>query len=309
MGKTKKDLVLVYPTMDNMELKENVDIMLSPQFYTLKKETLRVKYAHQAKKIATSLFDGLLEEERNYQYTVFKEDEQWVFIAYDQKEIRAFLRSKGILETQVEKVYFAQEALASFTYPMALGSKETLVVLENTVVVMPLIALEGKDEPSLEFNNTFRPKGAGVSLKDESKSIIDNRESWTLTAVFALFAGMFLVEGARSVGDDAIAKEEMQSILEDYPGLESSYARKPELEKYRDLDKSERKKREAVKMFSGLIFKGVVLTSMDINEKSFSGQFKCVDENLAKKAQTLAKKKSYTAVIKGNNVLEIKGTL
>jgi hypothetical protein len=303
-----KDLVLVYPTMDRLDLKESVNIMLSPQFYTLKKEILPIKYAHQAKKIAPSLFEGLLDGDGNYEYAVFREEEEWVFVAYDGEEIKVFLRSKGIKEEQVEKVYFAQEALGSFTHPMSLGENESLVVLENTVVVVPLMALEDR-KPTLSFGNTFTPKSGGVTFKSKSVSVVEEKESWMIAAVFALFAGMFLIEGLRSGGDDEAVKEEMQVILEEYPALESTYTRLPELKKYRALDKDEREKRETIKSFSSFIFKGVVLTAMNVNEKGFYGQFECADATVVKKVQALAKKKNYIITLKGKNILEIKGAL
>jgi hypothetical protein len=55
-----KDLLLVHSAMERVTLVESVNVMLTPQFYTLKKEALPVKYAYQAKKIAPSLFEGLL---------------------------------------------------------------------------------------------------------------------------------------------------------------------------------------------------------------------------------------------------------
>jgi hypothetical protein len=304
-----KALVLIYPTMPINDIKGSINIMLSPQFYTLKKESLPVKYAHQAKKIAPSLFDGLVDDEGAYEYTVIQENDQWVFLAYDNEEIKAFIRSKGIKEEQVDKVFFAQEALNSFTHPMPLGEKEALVVLDNTAVVVPLMALEGKDKPSLKFNNSFTPEKGGVTLKGENDALIEEKDSWMLAAVFALFAGMFLVEGLRSGGEDTSSKAQMQAILEEHPALESSYTRGPELEKYRAIDKIERKKREAIKAFSDFIFKGVILTALDVNDKTFSAHFDCADKKMAKKVQTLAKKQNYIVKINSNNAVEIKGTL
>jgi len=91
--------------MPDVTLRETVNVMVTPQFYTLKKEALPVKYAYQAKKIAPSLFDGLLEEDGNYEYMVSKEEEDWVFIAYDIKKITDFLALKGIKTNSKRKGY------------------------------------------------------------------------------------------------------------------------------------------------------------------------------------------------------------
>jgi len=90
-----KELLLAYSGMKNQTLSHSVNIMLTPQFYTLKKEKLPLKYLYQAKKIASSLFDGFLDEQKNYEYFVYKQRDEWIFIAYNPKEINALLASKG----------------------------------------------------------------------------------------------------------------------------------------------------------------------------------------------------------------------
>ena len=64
---SNKELLLVHASMEHVSLTHSVNVMLTPQFYTLKKEALPVKYLYQAKRIAPSLFDGLLEEGRSYE--------------------------------------------------------------------------------------------------------------------------------------------------------------------------------------------------------------------------------------------------
>ena len=89
-----KELLLVHTSMKQVTLSHAVNIMLTPQFYTLKKEALPVRYTYQAKRIAPSLFDGLLEEGKHYEYMVWREGEEWIFLAYDLEMIAAFLETK-----------------------------------------------------------------------------------------------------------------------------------------------------------------------------------------------------------------------
>jgi len=311
MEKTK-ELLLVHTSMERVTLLESVNVMLTPQFYTLKKEALPVKYAYQAKKIAPSLFEGLLEEGSSYEYMVYKEEDTWVFIAFDTEKITAFLESKGLVGGKVAKVFFAQQALDSFTAPLALSDKEALVVIDETVVVVPQSALSEDEQPSLVFGEDFTPKG-GVTLKSKGMnhaSMITQKQSWALAAVFMLFAGLFLVESSRYGGETKESEAQLQSLYEAYPALQSSYARKGIADKYRSIDTAERKKRDAIKAFSGMIFKGVTLTSLQVNEKSFKAQFACADAGVAKKVKDLAKKAQYkTAEVQGSSDLSIEGTL
>jgi hypothetical protein len=308
MGKNK-ELILVHASMDRVTLNESVNVMLTPQFYTLKKEAIPVKYAYQAKKIAPSLFDGLLEEEGDYSYLVSKEEDTWVFIAYDSAKIATFLASKGIEASRVSKLFFVQQAAEAFSTPLALNDKEALALLEDIVVIVPRMALGELEEPSLVFDNSFTPRG-GVSLEGASGSLLSQKQALGLAAVFLLFAGMFLAEGLRYGGENKAANAKLESLYESYPALQSSYTRQGIVDKYRTIDTNERKKRDAIKAFSGMIFKGVTLTGLHVDEKSFKAQFSCVSTDVAKRVKELAKKAHYnTAKVKGSTDLQVEGTL
>ena len=307
MGSNKK-LLLVHASMDDVSLSENVNVMLTPQFYTLKKEALPVKYLYQAKRIAPSLFDGLLEVGGSYEYFVFKEEESWVFIAYDAEKISSFLLSKGIKLEQVSKLFFAQQSPSSFIDPVFLGEKEALVTLDDTVVVVPQAALR-EETKSFLFNDRFAPK-TGVTLQGGHGSLLSMKQAIAVAAVLTLFAGMFFVEGWRYGNDSKAADVEMQRLLEAYPSLQSKMQRENIATKYKTIDVAERKKREVVKTLAGMIFKGVTFTSFSLNEKAFKVQFSCSDAKVAKRLKELAKKEEFRiSKGTGSNDVQIEGAL
>ncbi len=303
-----KELLLVHASMERVSLQETVNIMLTPQFYTLKKEPLPIKYHYQAKSIAPSLFDGLLEDWSSYEYFVFKEDDSWVFIAYNTGQVTSLLLSKGIKLEQVSKIFFAEQARDHFAGPLLLGKKEALVVLDNTVVVVPKIALQ-EETTSLTFDNSFTPK-KGVVLQGSSGSILNLKQALILAGTFTLFAVMFFVEGWRYSGNSKVGVVEMQELIEAYPSLESKYTRDSIIAKYRTIDILERKKRELIKILSGMIFKGVALTSYTMDDKTFEVIFSCKDAEVAQRVKELAKKsKLNTSSIQGSNDLKIEGDI
>lgn len=305
---SNKELLLVHRSMEDVSLSESVNVMLTPQFYTFKKEALPVKYLYQAKRIAPSLFDGLLEEGSSYEYFVFQEEESWAFIAYDVDMISSFLRSKGIKLEQVSKLFFAQQSPSSFIDPVFLGTKEALVTLDDTVVVVPQAALR-EEIKSFLFNDRFAPK-TGVTLQGAHGSLLSMKQAIAVAAVFTLFAGMFFVEGWRYGNDSKAADVEMQRLLEAYPALQSKIQRENIATKYRTIDIAERKKREVVKSLAGMIFKGVTFTSFSLNEKAFKAQFSCSDAKVAKRLNELAKKEKFrTSKGAGSNDVQIEGTL
>lgn len=293
MGKNKK-LLLVHSAMEDVNVDESVNIMLSPQFYTLKKETLPVKYAYQAKKIAPSLFEGLLENKDSYEYAVFKTEEGWDFVAYNIEQITTFLASKGITPEKIAKVYFAQEAVSTFSSPMILNKKEALTVLDDTVVMVPSMAVNTGSTDTLKFDDSFTPSKGGISVKGGSiPSLFTQQQAYTLAIVFLLFAGMFFIEGLRYGGNDNGMQEELDVLYKEYPSLKSSYTRQDAIDKYHTMDQKERQKRDAIKSISNMIFKGVTLKYVNVNDKKIHAEFFCSNDKAKKQLQALAKKSHF----------------
>jgi hypothetical protein len=240
---------------------------------------------------------------------ILKEDEEWVFLAYDIEKITAFLESKGFALEYVSKLFFAQQSVDLFDKPLWLGEHEALVALDHTVVVIPRGALTEENGSSLVFNNRFTPK-KGIVLSGAYGSVLTLKQASMLAAIFILFALMFSVEGSRYSDDSEAGEAKMQELLSANPSLQSKYTRDSILSKYKMIDKAERKKREIVKMVSGMIFKGVTLSSLEIDVKSYKVHFTCKDAQVAQRLNLLAtKNKLKTSAISGSHDLKIEGTL
>jgi hypothetical protein len=191
---------------------------------------------------------------------------------------------------------------------MLLGEKEALVNLNGTITVLPQVALN-PDEKPIRINANFAPK-KGITFEGGGKSFIAANEAYTLASIFVLFAVIYFVEASRYGGENEAQVQETQSLLENYPSLQSSYARKSISDKYRIIDEKERKKRDAIKALSHMIFKGSTLTSLLIDDKKFQAQFACKDKSVTKKLQELAKKEKFnTSKVPNSNDVQIEGTL
>jgi len=305
-----KPLILIHSQMKYLSSTspEGVNIMLTPQFYTTKRESLPVQYAYQAKRIAPSLFEGLLEDTQDYKYFVQKEENDWLFIAYDTEKIKSFLTSKGLPLANISKMYFAEQSSALFKAPVLLGDNDALVNIDGTMTVIPQMVLQADEKP-IKINKSFTPK-KGLALEGRSKSLISNTETYTLAAILVLFSVIYFVEGSRYGGDDAEQEAEMRLLLENYPSLESNYKRESIASKYKMIDKKERKKRDVIKTLSHMIFKGSTLTSLTLNDKTFQAQFACADVSTSNKVKDLAKKEKFNiSPISKSNDLKIGGTL
>ena len=308
MGNTN-DLILAYPSMEQVSLSKSVNVMLPPQFYTVKKEELPLRYTYQAKKIAPSLFEGLLEEGKVYDYMVYKEDEKWVFLAYDLEKITAFLESKGFRLENIGKIFFAQQSNQRFEKPMLLGENEALISLNDMITVVPRGALGEESKDHQKLDNSFTPK-KGVVLQGNYGSVLSKKQTVLLAAAFSLLAIIFFVEGSRYGGNAQEGEAKMQELLEAYPSLQSKYTRESIVNKYKTIDQLERKKRELVKAVSSMIFKGVTLDSLQIDDKRLKAQFTCQDVGVANRVKALAKKNQLKLLpVSGSNSVIIEGAL
>jgi hypothetical protein len=303
-----KELLLIHTDMQNVEgtKTKRMNIMLTPQFYTLRREAVPVKYIYQAKKIAPSMFDGLLDDTLNYQYYVEK-GERWLFIAYDIEKIKSFLVEKGIALENIVKIYFADQSLSHFVSPVLLGTEQALVNLNGIMTVVPQKILDTQSSP-IEITSQFIPK-KGETFNLASNVSMPNNETYILAAIFILFAAMYTVEGSRYDMQDNKESEKIAELFEAHPSLSSAYTRKNILEKYNRLDKKERQKRKIVKKLSHIIFKGVTLQTLTISDHSVQSTFKCKDQNIVNKLSSLASKEKLISQKGSNNLLSIEGKL
>ncbi|MCK4441951.1 MAG: hypothetical protein KAU90_08080, partial [Sulfurovaceae bacterium] len=130
MGKSNPR-VLVYRDMESISTKDNIDIILTPQFYYFLQEELGIKFAYQAKQIAPSLFEEYLDEQKEYQYYVYKCDNYWCFFAYDIEEITSFLETKGLKKHQIGKIFFVQELSKYLDKAISLGNTTALKSIDG----------------------------------------------------------------------------------------------------------------------------------------------------------------------------------
>jgi len=293
--------------MPKETLNESVNVLVTPRHYTIKRKELPVKYAYQAKKIAPSVFDGLLEDAENHAYFVIKGEEgKWDFIAYNPQEIKEQLEKSGIPVEKVNKIYFAQEFADQIDAPIHVNDETALSKVDDTVVLMPASALNEESRP-LKLSDLENPKG-GISFRGSS-SRFDFEQIASFAAILVLFAGMLFYEGIRYSGADTQSKAEIEKILNNNPSLQSKYTRESIADKYKSLDTQERQKRAAVKTLSRMIFKGVTLDSLHMDTKKFNAVFHVSDKNMIEKLKQIAAKEKFTVHAKGPTTVTVEGNL
>jgi len=136
--KFKKSYKTIFldPFMEKVHLHEKVNVILSPSLYWVKKISLPVRYVREVKKLLPSLFEDILPE-GHYSYYVYKQGDEYIGFAYDDRMILDMMAEKGISPANVANIYFAQSELYSLEGAYKINDKQILTIKEGIVIVVP----------------------------------------------------------------------------------------------------------------------------------------------------------------------------
>jgi len=264
MGKSNRRL-LVYRDMPKVSISKSIDIILTPQFYTLLIEDLDIKFAYQARQIAPSLFDDYIEDVQGYQFVVYRVDKLWHFIAFNIDEVTSFLEERGLKKYQISKVYFAQELSGLLKdKPLEVGDSYALVNIDGIVTFISKKFLD-KDIEYADISLQRVPLKHGVSI-GSSYSLISFKHTVVLSALLLSFGVIYLLEAYRLKGAIAKEQERFEALLDKNPKLSSKRIRESILQKYEPIDKMERAKREALSAVSKVLSDRVYLRDLSLND-------------------------------------------
>ena len=90
-------------------------LILSPQFYWVKRVKLPVNSEYKAKKLIPSIFEDSLPPNEEYEYDVKYEKDRGTFIAiaYSPNYIYKYIKEKILSDAKVKGIYLAQYELSS----------------------------------------------------------------------------------------------------------------------------------------------------------------------------------------------------
>jgi len=286
--------------MEHVSFEHSVEIILTPEFYTLIREELDIKFAYQAKQIAESLFDDYLDA-KEYQYHVTKNEGDWFFYAYNIEEIENFIESIGLKKHRVSKIYFAQELKDELEEPIALSQTTVLQNVEGIVTLIPTRLMD----PNVPLKTLDIEKiklTSGVSMGSSHASLVSLKETILLSSLFLLLGTVFIFEGSRIRSSISNEKEQLTQLLDKNPNYSSSMIRQNILDKYRPIDKIEREKRQAIKDLSKLLSDNKELLMLKIEKATLKADIKASNANMTKEIIKSAKVKKFKSSTNGQTV-------
>jgi len=301
MDKNNKRL-FIHRQMEPVTLEHSIEIILTPQFYTFIREDLDLNFTYQAKQIAASLFDDYLDTSKEYQYHVYKCENEWCFFAYNIEEIDQFLESKGIEKHRVSKIYFAQQLNRELEQPFKLTETTVLQTIEGIVTLIPTSLID----PNIQlksFDLSTVKLTSGVSMGASHASLVSLKETILLSSLFLILGTIFIFEGNRIKSSIANENSQLMQLLDDNPNYGSSMIRENILEKYKPIEKKERAKRQSIKELSKLLTStNGELMMLKIEKSTLKADLKVSNASMTKKIVADAKAKNFKSSTNGKTV-------
>jgi len=117
------------------------NIILSPEFYWVKRVELNVNFSYEVKKMAPSIFEDMLPS-GVYEYSVLKVSKKnFIVMAFDIQRIKSDLESLGIDLKFVNKIYLAQSEF-SCKEDLKIDDNFGLTCVDSVVTIAPLSLLD-----------------------------------------------------------------------------------------------------------------------------------------------------------------------
>ena len=293
---------IVYKGMPEIKTQKKFNLILPPQLYTLRKEALPVKFAYEVKKVASSFFEGLRDDSSDLDFFVYKENDVWVIIAYNLKEIKLFLEEAGVPLEKIKKIYFSDQLSEYFKNPIKIGDSDFIVNLNGVNTQINKSFLSTNLEESDFSDNIIYPK-KGVTLNLSSEGYLDTKTTKIISSMLIMISLIYLIEGFHYSSIESVSSEEITDKT-----LTSSYTRKSILSKYKKIDKEEKAKRNLIKKLSLLVTKKIKVNDFELINNRYILTLVSPSKTEINILKNKAINKGFSPKINGNKII-IEGEL
>jgi len=305
------ELILLYKNMPKPKKASRYDLVLSPQFYIVKKEKLPIKYSYQAKKLAPSILEEYLDSAKDYEYIVQKVKDGWRFFAYAPKDVEEYLKQNYKIDSnKIGQVYFADQLNSIISkQPIELDESNALALLDAQATIIPKSMIN--IDKFAKFTQKLRPKG-GFAFKsskkmENSRANIVDTAAIVASALISLIAIAYLVEGFGYKKAISELDNKLSLMYEDSPELQSKLTRDSIKQKYETIEKRQRAIRERLSNFSSLSSKKSILEKLELTNNNLEASFKVDPKEINKiKSITTNTNLSY---IQEDGLFKIKGAV
>ena len=293
----------VYREMSRVEdVTDRYDLLLSPQFYLMKKEKLPVRFSFEARRVAPSLLEEL-GADIHWSFEVFREGkDHWIVVAYNPSEILDTIEKAGLSPDRIGKLYFAQQFIDDLETPLQLDDQRALIVMDGTVTLVPVSLVELGDSSPKKLDEMKRPSTAFTLHGESGRVRLGSREALWISLALLLLGVIWTTEGIRYRKAKTSLVEKTQKLTEQNPALASSIVRKNIHDQYAAVDRLQRQVRDTLRRIGRLISKESKLSHLKVDARGYTAVIEASGNRLAT-LKKLADSADLPATIKGTQLV------
>ena len=267
--KNKFKTIFLDPNASSYNLEEKVNIILSPSLYWVKKLSLPVKYARDAKKLLPSIFEDSLPE-GNYSYFAYKNGDDFYGFAYEDKVILDTLSKKGISTANIANIHFAQSELDGIDGALKVNDEQSVYVKDNIVLLVPCCWI--KESGSLNISDITLSKHT-IPLQQYSH-IVNNSSLYKIGGVLLVLVIMIFSEYFITAQKTSKIVDMKDNIFLKYSLKSTMMQNRAMLKKYDNMHKKQTKLRESISYILALrLTPSEKLTLLSLKNKTIIAEF------------------------------------
>jgi len=281
----------------SVDSKEKYQVVLSPSLYWIKRVSLPLKYVHEVKKIAHTLFEEILPA-GNYNYYVYKDKNEYFIFAYEDSKILSLLHEKGISLTQIQGISFAQFALNDLNENLRIDEERALCVEDDIVVLLPAVWFKDLKEVQ---NDTLKVSQQTITLEHFSH-IIDKKTLYTIMVFLFLFILLLLGEYFYFFKQKEQLKSQKEQLFKHYKLKPTLMQNRAILSSYKKEDLKQQKLRKYINYFlKANMHTNEKIISIEYDGLKLSVELKGVKKSDLKRILSLFYKEKIPLIIKRKN--------
>ena len=296
------DTIFLDTICDNFHTDNSVNIILSPSLYWIKKIILPVKSAKEAKPLLASIFEDTLPDGA-YSYSVYKNDDDFLAFAYEDKKILELLEQKGIKQTQINNIYFSQNEFSDITKAMKINETQSIFVKDGIVVLLPCCWIKEHGYLNLDSINLSKKY---INIRQYSH-LVDEKSLYMITILSVIFTIFVASEYFISIQNISNLTDKKDEIFQKYSLKPTMMQNNAMLKGYEKINKQQTNLRvDIASVLSLNLPSEVKLTLLKSTNKKLIVHFNSVDKNSQLKIKQQLKKKNliFSSNLK-NGILEM----
>jgi hypothetical protein len=189
---SNKETQRIFLTSDTKttDVSKNIDLILSPEFYWVRKFEIPVKTETQARHVLPTLFEDIISDTSVLTYQVIKQEENlFLCFAYNNKKIYEAIKKSNIPTLNISSVYFAQNECYSFN-SFKIDNSKFMYTSENILVKVPNNLLDDVMDLKKILNNI------NISSNKVQIKLYNNVINSKYYSMFFIFLGVLIVLNA-----------------------------------------------------------------------------------------------------------------